>query len=122
MKRLRSELADENHKIIKETGINIAFDKLNIEWIPGEYVDGVQKKYFTDELGRKISGDFKSESDDFSVVRIAYLTESTIGDTAFLHELCHAIQDHYSIYDPNHTDKRIYSEVVPKLREEFDRS
>lgn len=80
------------------------FNQLIIDFVPGTVQeDGEIKRYIIDDFGRKIAGDTSN-----NIVRVVFLPSDGIGNTALVHELCHALHAINGVIDYDHADELVW--------------
>lgn len=81
------------------------WSRVTCQWVAADNPDA--ERWIVDEYGRKISGDYARGR-----IRVVYLPDDRLFQTAFAHELIHAAQEHFEgVSDYGHDDEEFWSDV-----------
>lgn len=72
------------------------------------------QRYIVDAYGRKIAGDHQGDK-----IRVVALSSDRLNQTAFFHELAHAVHRLENRTDYDHTDKKLWVDVVEWCKKNF---
>lgn len=76
---------------------------LNVRWLKAEG----DKRFVVDSYGRKIAGDHSGDD-----VRVVWIPNDDLADTAFFHECGHELQELKGIIDYDHKDEVMWRDIV----------
>jgi len=102
-------LSEEWFKVKSTDKIKIKkkLNVLSVEWLEGTREDsGEVKRYITDSYGRKIAGDNTNDH-----IRVVYLSNDHLKNTAFIHECCHTLHTLDGIVDYNHEEEAVWGSM-----------
>lgn len=80
-------------------------NQLKIQFV--RHQNDTNERYIVDAYGRKIAGDHSGDE-----IRVVALESDTLNQTAFFHELGHAVHHLEKETDYDHSDEQMWSEIV----------
>lgn len=87
-------------------------NNLRIDFIRPQNATG--ERYIVDEYGRKIAGDNRG-----NIIRVVALDDDTLSTIAFFHEIGHDLHEIENMTDYNHSDDKMWKDIVVWCRKNF---